>query len=102
MVEKSPPGSGQLDAMNTARQQFRPDLVLQIANLPAERGLGSVEPALGGGRQAAFLDHGHEIPQMPQLHSRSMPGGYARSLQSLFHSRHPSLVSPLWTQGFRW
>jgi hypothetical protein len=57
MVEKGLARSGQLDAVHAARQQLGPDLVLQIANLPAQRGLGGVEPALGGGRQAAFLDH---------------------------------------------
>ena len=31
-----------------------------IANLPTQRGLGGVELALGGGREVAFLDHGHE------------------------------------------
>src|SRR2546425_476031 len=62
--------------MNAARQQLGPDLVLQIANLPAQRGLGGVEPALGGGREAAFLGHGHEITQVPQLHGRSMPDRY--------------------------
>src|SRR5439155_24832231 len=45
VVEKGLARSGQLDAMNAARQQLGPDLVLQIANLPAQRGLGGVEPA---------------------------------------------------------
>ena len=66
---------------------------LQIANLPAQRGLGGVEPALGSGREAAFLDHGHEITQVPQLHRRSMPERYALSLQSLFQDRN---TSPEW------
>ena len=39
MVEKGFARSGQLDAMNAARQQLGPDLVLQIANLPTQRGL---------------------------------------------------------------
>jgi len=73
MIEKGLTCSGQLDAMNTARQQVSPDLVLQVAHLPAERWLGSVEPFLGGGCQTPFLDHGYEITQVPQLHRRSMP-----------------------------
>src|SRR2546425_7797077 len=84
VVEKGLARSGQLDAMNAARQQLGPDLVLQIANLPAQRGLGSVELALGGGREAAFLDHGHEITQVPQLHSHSMPERYAPQLTKSF------------------
>jgi hypothetical protein len=52
-----------------------------------------VEPTLGGGREAAFLDHSHEVTQMPQLHTRPMPDGYARSLQSLFQQRYTSLLS---------
>src|SRR6185369_8342023 len=84
VVEKGLARSGQLGAMNAARQQLGPDLVLQIANLPAQRGLGSVEPALGGGREAAFLDHGDEITEVSQLHSRSMPERYATQLTKSF------------------
>jgi len=36
MVEKRLACGSQLDAMNAARQQFGPDLVLQVANLPAQ------------------------------------------------------------------
>src|SRR5690349_5162053 len=77
--------------MNAARQKLGPDLVLQIANLPAQRRLRGVEPALGSSRQAAFLDRGHEIAQVPQLHPCSMPERYATSLQSLFQECHTSL-----------
>src|SRR6266478_2394637 len=62
----------------------------------AQRRLGGVEPQLGGRRQAAFPDHGHEITQVPQLHSRSIPERYATSLQSLFHARYGSLRWPPW------
>ena len=36
VVEKGLASSGELDAMNAARQQLGPNLVLQFANLPAE------------------------------------------------------------------
>ncbi len=36
MVEKGFACGGQLDATNAARQQLGPDLVLQVANLPAQ------------------------------------------------------------------
>src|SRR5580693_3553479 len=88
MIEKGLARGGQLDAMNAARQQFGPDLVLQVANLPAQRRLRGVEPALGGGRQAAFLDHGYEITQVPQLHRDSMPERYGPQLTKSF-SRAP-------------
>src|SRR6202162_6005391 len=84
MVEKGLACGGQLDAMNAARQQLGPDLVLQVANLPAQRRLGGVEPKLGGRRQTAFLDHGYEITQVPQLHSHSMPERYAPQLTKSF------------------
>src|SRR6202043_1429465 len=88
MVEKGLACGGQLDAMNAASQQLGPDLVLQVANLPAQRRLGGVEPELGGRRQAAFLDHGYEITQVPQLHSRSIPERYVPQLTKSF-SRAP-------------
>jgi hypothetical protein len=53
VLEEGLARSGQLDAVNAARQQLGSDPVLQIADLPTERGLGGVEPVLGGGREAA-------------------------------------------------
>src|SRR5882757_7850572 len=83
MVEKGLAGGGQLDAMNAARYQ--------VANLPTQRRLRGVESQLGGRRQAAFLDHGNEITQVPQLHSHSMPEGYAPQLTKSFS---PALRNP--------
>src|ERR1700694_2542507 len=91
MIEKGLACGGQLDAMNAARQQLGPDLVLQVANLPAQRRLGGVEPDLGGRRQAAFLDHGYEISQVPHLHSHSMLERYAPHLTRSFS---PTLLKP--------
>ena len=99
VVEKGLARGGQLDAVNAARQQLGPDPVLQIANLPAQRGLRGVEPVLGGGREAAFLDHGHEITQVPQLHTvpclRGMPPAY----KVFFKWRYASLGRRPWKQG---
>ena len=47
-----------------------------------------MQPVFRGGCQASFLDHGHEITQVPQLHGCSMFERYAPSLQSLFQERH--------------
>jgi NAD(P)-dependent dehydrogenase (short-subunit alcohol dehydrogenase family) len=41
-------------------------------------------------------DHGHEVTQVPQLHSWSMPERHATSLQSLFQDRNASLD---WLRG---
>ena len=66
----------------------QPSLSRQIRDLEYEVGVPLMNRSVHGveltaaGR--AFLDHGHEVTQMPQLHSRSMPERYARSLQSLF------------------
>src|SRR5271156_4098624 len=47
-----------------------------------------MQPVFRGGCQASFLDRGHEIAKMSQLHSCSMSERYAPSLQSLFQERH--------------
>jgi hypothetical protein len=47
-----------------------------------------VKPKRRGRRQAAFLDHGYEITQVPQLHDHSMPEWYAPQLTKSF-SRAP-------------
>src|ERR1700729_2245693 len=44
MVKKGPARSGELDAMNAAREQLGSDLVLEVTNLPAQRWLRSVQP----------------------------------------------------------
>src|ERR1700686_4574395 len=72
MAEKGLACGGQLDAMHAARQEFCPDLVLQITNRPAQRGLGGMQPSLGSLRQAARLSDGYEIPKMSQLHGVPM------------------------------
>jgi hypothetical protein len=94
VVEKGLARGGQLDAMNGARQQLGPHLVLEVANLPAQRRLGGVEPELGGRRQAAFLDHRYEITQVPQFHSRSMPRRHATQPTKSFSRalREPTLT----------
>jgi hypothetical protein len=68
MVEKRPAGSGQFDAVHTAAHQLNADLVLQIADLPAQRRLRRVQPFLSRERQAALLGDRDEITKVPQLH----------------------------------
>ena len=76
MIEKGPPRRGQLDPARTAGQELGPDLVLQIPDLPAERGLRGVQPPRGRIRQAPLLGDGDELAQMPQFHGRPMPARY--------------------------
>jgi hypothetical protein len=68
VIEKDPAGRGQRNAARAAFKQFDPDLQLQVANLPAQRGLRGVQPSFGGRGEAALLGHRNEITQMPQLH----------------------------------
>ena len=51
-----------------AIDQLDPDLALEIAHLPRERGLRDVELP-GGAHESARLGDGDEIPEMPQLHT---------------------------------
>ena len=99
MVEKGLARSGQLDAMNAARKQLDPDLILQIPDLAAQRRLRGVQPSLGRLRQAAHFGDGNEIPKMSQLHRAPMPVRYAYSLQGLFQ-RSPVLLDYLWGRRY--
>ena len=74
-VQKDPPGRRHLDAALRPFKQPGPQLVLELHDLTAERGLGDVEPGGGpaemqffgnrdiGGQQLVF-DHG-VVPLMP-------------------------------------
>ena len=88
MIEKGAAGRGELDAARAALQQLDADLDLQIADLPAQRGLRRVQPPLGGIGEAAFLGHRNEIAQMAELHAPSHTLKYGLSIQSL-GSRRP-------------
>src|SRR5439155_15028571 len=68
MVEKGFSGRGQLDAVSSAVDQLSADFLFEIADLPAQRRLRSVEFLLGGNGQTAGIGHGDEVAEMPQLH----------------------------------
>ena len=68
VVEKGLAGSGQLDAVHAARQQLDADLMFEVADLPAQRGLRGVQPSLSGLGEASRLGDGDEIAKMPELH----------------------------------
>src|SRR5208282_991240 len=68
VIEKHSARCGQRDAARLALQQLYTDLQFEIANLPAQRRLRGVQPALSSGQKAAFLGYCNEITQMPEFH----------------------------------
>ena len=61
----------QFDPSDAAGHQFDAHLTFQVPHLTTQRGLGRMEPLLGGDRQAPLFRDRDEIPEMPQLHDRS-------------------------------
>ncbi len=57
---------GRFDGVGGAVEELHAQVLLQFAYLPAERGLGDVEP-LGGTGEVAFLGHGQEVAQAPKF-----------------------------------
>src|ERR1700722_20522271 len=53
---------------SAASNQLNADFLFEISDLPAERGLGSMELLLGGNAQAACISHGDEVAEMTELH----------------------------------
>src|ERR1700688_3671846 len=72
MIQKRLAGRRQLNTMRAASDQLNADFLLEIPDLPAERGLGGMELLLGGNGQAACISHGDEVAEMPELH-RNLP-----------------------------
>jgi hypothetical protein len=91
VIEEGATRGGQFGPPRTARQKLDADLQLQIADLPAKRGLRRVKPSIGCDREAAFFGHGNEIAKMPELHI-AVPclRGMGSSLQSLFQRHQTS------------
>jgi hypothetical protein len=72
VVEKGTASSSQLHATRATTQQLDPNLILQIADLPAQRRLRSMQAPFGRQRQAARLGDRDEVSKMTQLHSSSL------------------------------
>ena len=68
MVEEDASGRSQLDAVDAAGHQRYPDLIFEVAYLPAERRLRGVQRLLRGNREASRLGDGDEIAKMAELH----------------------------------
>ena len=69
MIEKDPAGVGQLDATRAADKQLNADLIFEVSDLTAQRGLGRVQPSFRRHREAAFIGDRDEIAKMSQLHA---------------------------------
>jgi hypothetical protein len=69
VVEKDSAGGGELDAAAAADEKRRADLVFEVANLPAERGLSRVERSFGGKPKASGFGDGHEVAKMSEFQS---------------------------------
>jgi hypothetical protein len=65
MVEKSPTGGSQFDAVHAAAHKLDADLIFEIADLATEGRLRSVEPFLRRQRQAALFGDRDEIAKVP-------------------------------------
>ena len=61
VVEKHASRRGQFDAASAAREKLGPDLLLEVADLTAERRLRGVQPSLGGQAEALGLGDGNEV-----------------------------------------
>jgi len=57
-----------LDAPLRAMEEREPQLLLELANLLAERRLRDAEPA-GGASEVQLLRHGEEVAQVAELHA---------------------------------
>ena len=67
-LQERRPGGGQLDLALVAQQQRRAHLLLEPADLLAQRGLGHVQPFRRAAEVQLFRD-GHEVAQMAELHA---------------------------------
>src|SRR5689334_25285966 len=81
MIQERPARVGQRDAARAADEQLRADLMLEIADLTAERWLGRMQTLFRRDRKAALLGDGDEIAKMPQFHvsgkrRQTMPARY--------------------------
>ena len=69
--EERRPGGGQLDLALVAQQQRRADLLLELADLLAQRRLGHVQ-ALRRAAEVQLLGDGDEVAQVSELHGSSV------------------------------
>jgi hypothetical protein len=61
-LEQEPPGLGQLERVRRAVHELDAELLLEQPHLPAQRGLGDMEP-LGRAREVPLARDRHEVAQ---------------------------------------
>src|SRR6185312_2860820 len=91
LLEHRGSGIGQGDLARGPVQQVDAELLLELANLLADRGLGDVE-ALGGTAEMQLLGDGDEIPQVPKLHGVSFLRSFSATVplrDALVHTIAP-------------
>lgn len=71
VIEEDAAGGSELDAAAAAEEQRGSDLLFEIADLPAQRGLSGVEHFFGGEPEAACLGYGDEIAEMSEFQGAS-------------------------------
>src|SRR5579859_57162 len=79
-LQELPSGGGEAHLGTGPLEELEPDLLLEVADLPAERGLGDEEPP-GCAAEMALLRDCHEVPQMPEFHRRPPFPGLTEILQ---------------------
>jgi hypothetical protein len=67
IIEKGPPGIGQLDPARLTAKELHVEFAFDRLDPLTKRRLLHAKP-LGGPRDVSFLGNGDEIPEMPQLH----------------------------------
>jgi hypothetical protein len=72
-VEQERARLGELDVVRGALEQLDAQLGLQLPDLPAQRGLGDVQP-LCGAREVAVLRDRDEVAETPQVRRRAPLG----------------------------
>jgi hypothetical protein len=73
LAEEGAPGGGELDAARAAHEQLGAHLLLEVADLPAERRLGDVQPR-GRPPEVQLLGDGHEVAEVAELHAGPASG----------------------------
>jgi hypothetical protein len=72
MIEEDAPGRQQRHSARGAPEERRSDLLLERADLPAQRRLRHVE-VLRGSTDVAFLGDGNEVADLREAHVPRMP-----------------------------
>lgn len=91
MVQERVAGACQLHAARAPDEQLRTHFLLEIAQLPAQRGLRGEQAPLRRGREIPLLGHGHEVTKMPQFHGEAMRGRYGSPIYKvLFSAANPA------------